>query len=566
MKLLLIDDDVVDRMDAIRMLKNSGKNIYISEASNAETGLKMARESDYDLILLDFQLPGMNGLEVLSFLNKKTDKATAVVMLSHSEDDELAKQCIQHGAQDYVKKSEVTTSRLMRAIEHARVRYNIHNQLKSSKEQLRVLAETDVLTGLLNRYSFQINLKSAMNSAKRHGGTMAMLMLDLDKFKHINDTLGHDVGDELLIAVGKRLESVVRVDEVLSRLAGDEFAILVQQLNQPAQARVLAQRIQQEFQQPFVLSAKAYNITMSIGIAVYPDCADTPEQLMKCADVAMYRSKKAGRNQISFYSKAVHQKVLKRVELENSLFRAWQRSEFELHFQPMVSSKDNRLVAIESLIRWQHPTCGLTMPEEFLNIAEEVGLMHHIGFWVLDSACAQWHQWFGSDHNAPGMSVNISAQQLADPLFLEQLKQIAKRYHMPVNKLTLEISERDLDCEALSGDILKHVAGSGFGLSLDDFGTGQASLAVLHQNPFDTIKISPEFVSAKSQHQDATFVKALVNFAQQMGLATVAEAVETQQQYQASQSFGVDLIQGYHVEKPLSAAEFQSRWLKKYQQ
>ena len=368
MKLLIIDDDVVDRMNTMRNLQRPGQTIEVTEASSAEAGLALALGTSFDLLLLDYQLPTMTGLELLISLRSPPTNNTPVVMLSHTNDEELALKCIEHGAQDFIVKSEVTAPRLMRAISHARERHKIESELRDSREQLRYLAEVDSLTGLANRHMFERGLTNALPLAERQNTELALVMLDLDKFKDINDTLGHVIGDELLKEVAKRLTTAVREGDLLCRLGGDEFAILIHNLDNIELAERLTQRILRVLKQPLMIEGHEISISASMGIANYPDCATDAVQLMKCADVALYRSKDAGRNQSHFYSKELHEKIQKRVELEHDLRGALDRDELVLYYQPQIGVSDQKITGAEALIRWQRPTKGLIPPDKLFRL------------------------------------------------------------------------------------------------------------------------------------------------------------------------------------------------------
>lgn len=320
MDILIIDDDAVDRMSATRTLKASMLQINsIDQTASASEGIALAKQHQYDMILLDYQLPPSNGIEVLRELRSNSDFATAIVMLSHSNDEELALSCIEAGAQDFIMKSEVTAARLKRAILISKERYRLERKVLDSHNQLRMLAEQDTLTGLSNRYFFDEALKNAIPKAKRDNKTLALLFLDLDKFKDINDTLGHDAGDYFLKEVARRLKKPIREGDNLCRLGGDEFAILVHDFDDSLKIRLLVKRLLESLADPVAINGRNIEITASIGVATYPECAKDPVELMKCADVAMYRSKALGRNQVQYYSKGFHEHIENKIRLESDL-------------------------------------------------------------------------------------------------------------------------------------------------------------------------------------------------------------------------------------------------------
>ncbi len=572
MNLLFIDDDDVERETVKRILKQSKHSIQVVEANAAEQGLELARENHFDLILLDYQLPTMNGLEVLRLLLQSPLNSIAVVMLSHTEDDELALKCIHAGAQDFITKSEVTVPRLLRALTHSKERFRIeqelrerHRKLSKSHEQLRKMAEMDALTGLANRYMFETGLKHALPQAERKGKTLALVMLDLDKFKDVNDTLGHAVGDQLLVEVAQRLNKTVREGDLLCRLGGDEFAILVHDLNNVASVRLLTHRILASFAKPLVIEGCDIVISASIGIASYPECATDAIQLMKCADVAMYRSKEAGRNRTHYYSITLHQQLHTRVELERELYCALAGDEFVLYYQPQMNAESEEIIGVEALIRWQHPSKGLITPDQFITIAEEIRLIDEIGDWVLETACKQFHQWRqkyrAMDLNL-SVAVNLSAMQLGQQDFVQHIKHTLNQYQIPPERLELELTESTLNRSAAATDILRELSELGIQLALDDFGTGYSSLTQLQKYPFKVLKIDKSFIqNIQKQNSEKLFVKAIIAFAKILGLQVVAEGVESEWQKNQCQELKIDRIQGYYFAKPMPASELEHKFL-----
>jgi len=566
LKLLLIDDDTIDRMNAKRSLQQPGLSTEITETASAEEGLKLALNQHYDLILLDYQLPTMNGLEFLITLRSTDTKHTPVVMLSHSDDDELAISCIEKGAQDFITKSEVTASRLMRAILHAQERHKIESELRNSRELLRCLAEVDALTGLANRYMFERGLKHALPLAERQQTGMALLMLDLDKFKNINDTLGHPIGDALLQEVARRLQKVIREGDLLCRLGGDEFAILVHNLENLELAERLTQRVLHTLQQPLNIEGNSLSISASIGVASYPDCATDTTQLMKCADIALYRSKDSGRNQAHFYSKELHDRIQKRLELENDLRGALQRNEFVLYYQPQIDTRSGKISGAEALIRWQHPSRGLIGPDHFIPMAEDLGLIVAIGDWVLTEACQQFQHWretFNAIDLQISMAVNLSALQLDDDVLIGNIEDIMYKYNIPHQYLELELTESAVSKNsALSTQLLQALSDRGITLAMDDFGTGYSSLLQLKTYPFHVLKIDKSFIQASSTNSEGEiYLQAINAFAKTLGLQVVAEGVETAAQKSLCEKLQFDRMQGYYFARPLPAAELEKQYL-----
>lgn len=564
-KLLIIDDDEIDRLTVLRTLKSSSLEIdEIHEADTPSYGLELTHSIHFDIILLDYHLPGESGIEVLRSIRKTHDDSTAVVMLSNNTDEKLALQCIEAGAQDFLLKSEVSISRLGRAILMSTERYNLEQQLKRSHEQLRILAEQDSLTGLSNRYFFDETLSYLLPQAQRSGASIGLLMLDLDKFKNINDTLGHDAGDEFLKIVAKRLKKATRSGDHICRLGGDEFAVLVPNLQSLDPLRHLSSRIFNELSAPAIVKNKEMSITASIGVATFPECADNGVDLMKCADVAMYRAKSSGRNQTQYYSKEFHDEVERRVKLESDLKKALINNELELYYQPQIDSLTGKLSGVETLVRWNHPDAGLIMPDQFISIAEESGLINDIGKWVIQDACRQFSTW-RLNPNFVGLTLsiaaNLSALQLRDTGLVSFLKESMEKFDISPDKLELELTENNLETSLQAIDVLRELANTGVKLALDDFGTGYSSLSHLHEYPFTVLKIDKTFVQRSDKPDNRGFLEAVSAFAHSLGYETVAEGVETEDQERICTDLRIKRLQGYYYSRPVPVAQFEKEWL-----
>ncbi len=561
MDFLIIDDDDVDRMLAVRTLRDSGLTIgNVVQASSADEGIHLAQSNAFDIILLDYRLPPTDGMEVLRSLRRTSQLSTAIVMLSHSNDEELALKCVEAGAQDFLMKSEVSVVRLKRAVLLAKERYNLEQQVRASHDQLRRLAEQDSLTGLSNRFFFDEALKDAIPQAKRDGSAMALLLLDLDNFKNINDTKGHGAGDIFLKEVAQRLKVPIREGDKLCRLGGDEFAILVRSLPSPAVVRLLTHRIFEALSTPVEIDGQLTPVSVSIGVANFPDCATDAVELMKCADVAMYRAKASGRNQVHYYSHEIHAQIQNRIRLEHDLTQALDKDQLMLFFQPQVDADNFDLVGVEALIRWQHPELGLIPPDEFIPIAEDSALINQIGRWVLNTACEHFRRWISLNKTKPlqfSIAANLSARQLKDAGLADYLEEVLVEHRIPASQVELELTESSL----VDLSVLSELAAKGVLLALDDFGTGYSSLSQLQEYAFSILKIDKVFVQNVTDEKDASFLRAISAFAQSLGFETVAEGVETEAQRDLCAQFGINRLQGYYFSKPLPSDEFEKTWL-----
>jgi len=429
---------------------------------------------------------------------------------------------------------------------------------KRAEEQLLHDAFHDALTGLPNRALFMDHLKLAIARTQRHPEQMfAVLFLDFDRFKIINDSLGHMAGDQLLVAIARRLEHGLRPGDTVARLGGDEFTILLEDLTHPEEAVALAERLQNDLMAPFNLFGNEVFTSASIGIAPSNIGYQKPEEVLRDADTAMYQAKSAGKARHALFDKGMHARALKLLQLENDLRRAVEREEFFIVYQPIVSLETARLVGFEALVRWRHPERGLVSPGDFISVAEETGFIVPIGQWVLEEACRQMREWQTQcGEKLPlSMSVNLSGKQFAQGNLIEQIMLTLKRTGLEPHQLKLEITESVVmeNIEVATG-MLEQLRTLGVRLSIDDFGTGYSSLSYLHKLPIDTLKIDRSFVIRMVESQEnAEIVRTIVTLAKTLGLDVIAEGVETKEQMEHLQRLDCENGQGYLFAKPLEA-------------
>lgn len=429
---------------------------------------------------------------------------------------------------------------------------------RKQEEVLHRQAYLDPGTGLPNRFLFFDRLKVALQQADRAGGKVGLMFLDLDRFKLINDTLGHPVGDELIKSVAQRLESVVCKSDTIARLGGDEFTILVNILKEPEEVIQLARRIMEAMAKPFQLQRHELHISASIGIGFYPDDAPDAEKLVQRSDMAMYQAKQKGRNNFQVYHDSMNISNLDRLELENSLFKAMDRDEFDLFYQPQVEMATGRVVGLEALLRWNHPTRGSVSPAEFVPIAEETGLMIPLGQWVIRKACAQAKAWQDLGIPPVRVSVNLSAVQFLKHTLSFLIDKILKEVGLDPEYLEFEITESvAMGNPTFTLAVLRELTEViKVRIALDDFGIAYSSLGYLKNFPIHCLKIDKSFVTGLGQgKKDEAIVSAIVVLAKNLGLEVIAEGVETKEQLDFLERQGNILIQGYYVSPPLSARE-----------
>ena len=569
MDLLLIDDDEIDRTAIYRALAKSSLSVNIFEANCAAKGLALAREQHFDGILLDYRLPDADGLELLGQIYSTVGDTTAVVMLSRYEDESLAERCIEMGAQDFLLKDEVNSRRLTRAIRQAQQRANITQALHRSHQQLKSLAELDSLTQLTNRYGFELFLHRELARRRQQNSELALALLDLDDFKIINDTLGHQAGDQLLAQVAERLRILQPENGLVARIGGDEFAAVFTGFDAIPQAIAWADELLRALQPAYSVFGQSLTISASIGIAPFGQLASNATDLLKCADIAMYTAKRDGRNRLQLYSEELATEVALRNRIAKGLVEAIELQQLQLYYQGKFSATTGELMGTEALVRWIHPEDGLMPPDAFLPVAEEIGFMDELAAWVLKQACQQNQRWLtmlaAAQLTVPTLTVAVNlspSQKMAENLFT-QVNDALAFSGMPAYALELEITENALieNSQALART-LERLVQLGVSIALDDFGTGFSSLEHIKDLPIDVLKMDKSFVFAiEEDERSRRLLTALVNFAKGLNVTSVAEGVESSAHEAFCQRIGCDILQGYHYCKPLSAEQFEQQFI-----
>ncbi|UYG03211.1 EAL domain-containing protein [Halomonas sp. LR3S48] len=419
------------------------------------------------------------------------------------------------------------------------------------------LAFHDNLTGLPNRAYFSRLLTKGMQHARRYDKQLTLLFLDLDRFKAINDSLGHDAGDELLREVSRRLGRAVRESDTVARLGGDEFVILLPEITEPNQINQVADKILASVSTPFTLVGQEFRITVSIGIARYPADGEDEQTLMKHADVAMYHAKEEGKNNAQYYSEQLKTDSLERLALESSLRKALERQEFLLYYQSKLDMATGRVIGMEALLRWQHPELGLVLPKQFIPLAEENGLIVPIGRWVIYTACRQNVAWQKAGFPALSMAVNLSARQFLDDGLLRDIKGALQATGMAPELLEVEITESMMMQDMPKAvRVLQELRGIGVRIAIDDFGTGYSSLSKLQAFPLDTIKIDGSFIHDLLDNAgDRSLTEAIIDLGKNLGLTVVAEGVESAAHVEYLRRHACDQIQGFYMHEPQPADE-----------
>ncbi|MGB5064412.1 MAG: EAL domain-containing protein [Candidatus Competibacter sp.] len=437
--------------------------------------------------------------------------------------------------------------------------------IKHSQEQLHHLAHHDALTDLPNRLLLNERLKQAIKRAERHATHLAVFFFDLDYFKHINDSLGHPAGDRLLKGVAERLSGSLRREDTVARIGGDEFVLLLEDVGEPDKAAVAAQKLMVSLSAPFYLEDRQIAISASVGIALYPQDGTDPATLLRNADAAMYRAKEEGRNACRFYTEELTRNAFERVLLENDLRQAIARGELLLLYQPQIDLQSGQFIGVEALIRWQHPQFGMVSPIKFIPLAEECGLIHPIGDWVLHTACLQGKAWLERGIEFGQIAVNLAGPQIQRGGLADTLEVVLAKTGFPAARLELEVTEGFIMRQAESGiRELASIRRLGATLAIDDFGTGYSSLSYLKRLPIQKIKLDQSFVrDLPNDSNDAAIANAVIALGKSMGLSVIAEGVETQEQADFLKQAGCQEAQGYLYSRPIDAEQIETLFSRK---
>lgn len=589
---ILIVDDTPENINILLDILKEEYTVLV--ANNGARALKIAARAPYpDLILLDIMMPDMDGYEVCRRIKQNENlKDTPVIFISAMTELKDKIQAFDCGGVDYISKplylqevqARVSAHLRLRALQLELSRQNsnlkkanedleqkveertselskAYESLKEEitekekiQERIKHLAYHDHLTGLPNRLLFTDHLDHAINLASRSRNTFAVMFIDLDAFKMVNDTMGHVLGDQLLKEVSERLKQIMRKSDIIARIGGDEFMVLVENLEDLDGIHIIAHKILRSFDIPFDIHDQAFYLTASIGIALYPGDGQSPDEIIKNADIAMYKAKENGKNQYTFCSPAMKDAIKVNMYLTNKLYRALEQNELELYYQPQISCNSDQIVGVEALLRWHHPELGMISPATFIPIAEQTGLINPIGEWVLRSACRQNKLWQDAGF-VFRMAVNLSLKQFQNLNLVKKVAEILQETGLDPRYLELEVTESI----AMKGtadfiDILNQFHNMGISIAIDDFGTEYSSLNYLKHLPVDRIKIAMPFVHGiETNQKDAAITQTIIVLAKNLGLQVIAEGVENQTQLTFLNQRSCDEVQGFYYYKPMPA-------------
>lgn len=554
LRVLIVEDSEDDAALLVRELRRGGYDVEFERVDTAPA-MRASLSRSWDLIVSDYTLPHFNGLAALD-LWKNAGLDIPFLIVSGSIGEETAVAAMKAGANDYLMKDNL--SRLVPAIRRGLAEAHGRRERRRAEETIHQLAYYDVLTKLPNRTLLRDQLQHAIRSGQEEHTPVALLLMDLDRFKEVNDTLGHPHGDRLLEQIGPRIQAVLHASETIARLGGDEFAVVVPAAD-ARRATLIAEKILRAIEEPFTIEGLPLAIEASIGVALAPDHGVDPDRLIQCADVAMYLAK-AKRSGYMIYQPDLDQHSPRRLALFGELRHAIDRKQLFLLYQPKIDLPSGRLIGVEALIRWDHPEHGVIPPDEFIPVAERSGLIKPLTLWVLESAlgqCRAWHQ-----AGLPlSVAVNLSARNLHDLELPEQVAGQLRASGVAPSRLELEITESVVMSDpSRAMDVLTRLSALGAKLSIDDFGTGYSSLGYLKRLPVHQLKIDKSFIIDLARNTgDTVIVRSTIELAHNLGLTVVAEGVETPEVRRKLIELGCDSAQGYGIGRPMAADDV-VRW------
>ena len=561
-RILHLEDDAADRELIGLLLKEAGIACEITAIESQTSFRRNLEQGVWDLILSDFALPTFDGLQALE-IAAKVAPSTPFIFVTGKMGEDVAVESLKSGATDYVLKQNISRleSSVRRALSERAERLRrlqAEEKLELKEAQLRFLAYHDSLTSLPNRAFLQDRLQNILLTCRRNDQKAALLFIDLDNFKNVNDSLGHSVGDLLLQRVGERLLKTARSNDIVARLGGDEFVVVLCGMKENTDAALAANRIRDAIAIDFVEKEHRIATSCSIGISVFPDDGSDSETLLKKADIALFSAKADGRNSWLFITPEMNARAQERISLEGSLRQALVNDEFFLEYQPQQEITSGKIVAAEALLRWRHPEFGILAPDVFIPIAESRGDIIPIGEWVLKTACAQARSWHDDGIRDLRIAVNVSPIQFRQANFLSLVRQALAEAGLAPEYLELELKESFfLSCDLKMIALLQELRKLGVRVAIDRFGAGYCSFDFLRRFRFSKLKIDGSFVRAVSENpQDTGILSAMISMGKILHMEVIAECVETSEQTNLLQSIGCDEIQGYVCSAPLSAPAF----------
>lgn len=552
-RILLVENNHEEALMLRAFAVDVGEDLIDVEWTDYLTeGLELLDADEFDVLLLSLSL--YEGPETLSKIREQAD-GIPLILLGRQKDESKTLQAIQGGAQDFLPLDHLDGFNFIRSLRYAMERQQIMHTMERSRTIERYLAYHDTLTKLPNRHLFHDRLVQSIAYARRNDTCVAILFIDLDGFKQVNDSMGHSGGDLLLMSFADRLKGCIRESETASRFGGDEFSVILSDIEGEHDAALVAQRILESCKYPHMIADQEYLIDTSIGISVYPSDGTNAEILIRNADTAMYLAKQDGGHQYLFYTPSIIKGVPEEPAHEKNIRKALENEELLLYFQPQLDLRTGKIISLEALVRWKHPNYGIIPPEQFIPAAEKSGLIVPIGEYVLRRACEQNRKWQERGFPAIRIAVNLSMRQLKHRNLLMQVNEVLAQTEMDPHFLGLEITENSAihRCDE-TVHLLESLKNRGIQISIDDFGIGYSSLGYLKRLPVQILKIDRSFVvNMTRDSDDVAIIRAIIAMAHSLGIRVTAEGVESGEQLTILRSLGCDAIQGYHFSRPVSA-------------
>ncbi len=562
---ILIVDDTKANLIALKVLLKNIKAGIISVESGAQALLESKKHDNIALILLDVEMPGMDGFEVCKRIQENENtRSTPIIFVTANQDEAHIEQGYLAGAVDYLQKPIQKTTLLSKVrvfLDLWMLRSGLEEEIaqrKHAESKIEYMAWHDPLTNLPNRRALYDQINDLIYRSKRNNFTSAIIFIDLDGFKAVNDKYGHEAGDKLLIHVSGNYLQIVRKTDTVARIGGDEFVVLICDINENTSLISKIETLIDASSKPILLGDHKVRISASMGIALYPDHGDDSASLLNHADQAMYQAKSDGKNTFRFFSEEINRRAHRLLELQDNLRKAITRDELTVFFQPIVETATSRPVSAEALTRWHSPILGNVGPDEFIPAAESAGLIPELGCWVLRQSIEAGVDWLKAYGIGLRIAVNASTIQFRSNLLFETIKQQIKSHHWDPSLLEIEITEGLLlDDSTQVTTYVREINNCGVRLSVDDFGTGFSALSYLKNYPVSTVKIDRSFiVDLPNDHENKVLVKAILAMAHGLGLEVIAEGVETEAQWSYLKSLNCDYVQGYYFGKPMPKEEF----------
>lgn len=557
-KILIIDDNPEDQIVYQRYLKKAFSDIHILIKSTGNDALSFLLKSEIDCILLDYRLPDMSGIDFLERLIAKLSPLPPIIMLTGQGSEKIAVDALKLGISDYFVKNELDSEILSKAIINAIEKSELNKKIQAQESEIKFMAYHDYLTGISNRVQFDQLAKKSLSRANRNNKNMAILIIDLDRFKNVNDSLGHQIGDLLLQGVAKRFLAVLREEDTLARLGGDEFAIIADSIEKPDDAEIIARKLLSALEEPFFLKNHSITVSASIGIAEYPDAGDTVSILTRNADAALYKAKETGKNKFCYFTKKLNTEAMKNLYIENFLREALIKKKFLLVYQPIFNLLDSTLYGVEALLRWENYDYEQMNNDQVIPIAENSGLIVPIGYWVIEAAFNQYIKWKKEKGKEIKIAINLSPIQLSQHDFIFQIKELIQKLNINSNSIVFELTETAIvkDLELVAGALNK-LNELGCKIYIDDFGTGYSGLSLIRKLPISGLKIDKSFV--QNMHNDPKeekLVKLIFLLAEHLNFIIVSEGLETEKQLELIRSYSPEQKgQGYYLAYPMSVEE-----------